>query len=159
MADEPVEIGQEEYNQKVTDWGSKLAVKIRDSIRSLTSKGKGDLLKSLRLKTGKWYGEVDKLSYHFVRHGVFVHKGVGRGYAMVGGNVVRVSGSLQTKFWKEYAKKKNREYNPRLVGGDMKRKPEQWFNPIVAQNIQELADMVGEMHADRVVNATKILIK
>jgi hypothetical protein len=159
MAVEPKDITLDEYNKKVTEWGEKTGRKIRDSIRLLTSKGKGDLLRSLRLKTGKWYGEIDKLAYHFERHGVFVHKGVGRGYALVGGKVMRVSGSPQMQFWKEYAKKKNKSFTHALVKGNMERKPEEWFNPVIARDIQKLADLVGEMNADRAVNSTKILIR
>lgn len=159
MAVDPRDITQEEYNDRVTDWGSQTAVKLRNSIRALLHKGKKDLLKSLRLKTAQWYGEVDKLSYHFNRHGVFVHKGVGRGYAMVGGKVIRVSGSASDAFWKEYAKLKNREFKPKVVKGDIKRDPKEWFNPVIEKNIDKLADMVAEMNADRAVNATKILIR
>lgn len=157
---EPQEISQEEYNNRVTAWGSALGVKIRASIRSLTSKGKGDLLRSLRLKTGKWYGEVDKLAYHFVRHGVFVHKGVGRGYRMVGGRVMRVSGSASNQAVKDYARVKNRSFSPKvLTAASMERKAVEWFNPVVKNNIAGLADLVAEMSADRVVNASKILIR
>jgi hypothetical protein len=160
MALEPNEISLDDYNRKITEWGESTGRKIRDSISMLTSKGKGALLRSLRLKTGKWYGEVDRLAYHFDRHGVFVHKGVGRGYAMVGGKVMRVSGSLQVKFLKEYARNKNRTYNPKPVNGTMERKPVEWFNPVLTRNIDKLADMVAEMNADRAVNATsKILIR
>jgi len=157
--DEP-EIDIEEYNRRIARWGSELGTKIRSSIRMLTSKGKGDLVRSLKLKTGKWYGEIDKLSYHFVRHGVFLHKGVGRGYAMSGGKVIRVSGSKDIGYWKEYALKKNREMQPKVLRGyTMERRPVEWFNPVVKDNIEQLADMVTEMNADKAVNATKILIK
>jgi hypothetical protein len=158
MAIEPQEISQEEYNKRVTAWGSALGNKIRTSIRSLTSKGKGDLLKSLRLKTAKWYGEVDLLSYHFVRHGVFVHKGVGRGYVMIGGNVVHVKGYISKKSIMDYAKRRGRTYATPF-DASLKRKPDEWFNPVVKDNIEDLADLIAEMDADRAVNTTEILIK
>lgn len=158
MAVEPNDISLDAYNQKVTDWGSQTGNKIRTSIRSLTSKGKGDLLRSLRLKTGKLYGEVDKLSYHFLRHGIFVHKGVGRGYHMEAGRVVR--GSKPSK--KTSEKDLNVNFRLRQVilrSAGIKRKAVPWFNPVIGENIQSLADIVTEMNTDRVVNATKILIK
>jgi hypothetical protein len=168
MVIEPQEINIDEYNAKVTAWGSAIGIKIRASIRMLTSKGKGDLVRSLRLKTAKWYGEVDKLSYHFDRHGVFVHKGLGRGYAMVSGKVLRVSGSPKdTRLWGgiEYKKigkviRVSRDYKPKvLTSRSINRKPVEWFNPVVDENIEGLADMIAEMDADRIVNATKIKIK
>lgn len=158
MAIEPQEIGIEEYNKRVTAWGSALGSKIRMAIRSLTTKGKGDLLKSLRLKTAKWYGEVDKLSYHFVRHGVFVHKGVGRGYIMQGGVVVR--GYKPGKVLKAAMVTANRSVPSKILKpGEVNRKPAEWFNPVVNENIEGLADMIAEMDADRMVNTTKILIR
>jgi hypothetical protein len=158
MAIEPEEIGIEEYNKRVTKWGSETGTKIHAAIRMLTSKGKGDLLKSLRLNAKKWFGEVDLLSYHFLRHGVFAHKGVGRGYVMIGGNVVHVKGYISKKSIMDYAKRRGRTYAPPF-DPTLKRKPDLWFNPVVKENIEGLADLIAEMDADRVVNATKMLIK
>jgi hypothetical protein len=160
MAVEPKNITSEEYNDRIAGWSSATGVKIRASIKSLTSKGKGDLLRWLRAKNYKYYGEIDRIGYSFPRHGVFLHKGVGRGYAMVGGKVVRVSGSLQNSFWKEYAKLKNRNFSPKVLRDtEIMRKAVEWFNPVIRDNIDKLADMVAEMRADQSVNATKILIR
>ena len=95
MAVEPDIVTSDEYNARVSNWGYHVAQKLKASIGMLMNKGKGDLLKSLRTKTKKEYGEIDRVTYGFQRHGVFVHKGVGRGYKMIGGKVMRVSGSLQ----------------------------------------------------------------
>jgi hypothetical protein len=89
MAVEPNDISSEEYNSNIAGWGSDVAGKIRVSIRSLTSNEKDDLVKSLRMTTHKSYGEIDSVGYKFNHYGVFVHKGVGRGYYMEGGVVVR----------------------------------------------------------------------
>lgn len=168
MADEPVDISLEEYNNRIKKWGSETGVKLRDSIRMLTTKGKGALVKSVRLRTGQMSGEIDKLSYYFARHGVFVHKGVGRGYALINGTVVRVSGKEQTQFLKRYVKRGGQvdiatlnKTNERISGisSTINRKPVLWFNPVITDNIDELADMVTEMNADRAVRATGILIK
>ena len=158
MALDPQEIGIEEYNARVTKWGSVLGAELRTSIRMLASKGKGDLVKSLRLKTKKWYGEVDLLSYHFDRHGVFAHKGVGRGYHMEGGRVVR--GEKPGKVLNARSLDVNhRLHQVVLRSAKVNRKPAEWFNPVVAQNIEGLADLIAELNADRAVNATKMMIK
>jgi hypothetical protein len=158
MAVEPEEIGIEEYNAKIIGWGSELENKIRTVIRFLARKGKGDLLKSLRLKSKKWYGEVDLLSYHFVRHGVFAHKGVGRGYVMLGGNVVHVKGYMTKKSIVDFLKRRPLTSGPSFNPG-LKRKPDEWFNPVVKANIESLANLIAELDADRAVNATNMLIK
>lgn len=160
MADtEPVNISLEDYNKRITGWGTQTGMAIRTAIRTLTNKGKGDLLRSLRAKSYKMYGEVDRIAFHFDRHGVFAHKGVGRGYAMIGGKVMRVSGSKSIAFWKEYARLKNRTFESKIIRGEMKRKPVEWFNPVVSERIERLANLIAEMRADQAVNATKILIK
>ncbi len=156
---EPREISQEEYNDRVSDWGSQLGVKLRSSIRMLAMDGKGDLVKSLRMKTAKWFGEIDKLAYHFDRHGVFMHKGVGRGYMMMAGNVVHVKGYQSKASIMKMFSEERRKKGVTKKDNTLKRQPEEWFNPIVQQNIDKLADLVAEVNADRVVNATKMLIK
>jgi hypothetical protein len=158
MAIEPQGIGIEEYNTRVTKWGSALGNKISTYIRALTTKGKGDLVKSLRLKAKKWYGEVDLLAYHFDRHGVFAHKGVGRGYYMEGGTVLRgvKPGKVLTAKSLDINYKLNQVI---LRSAKGKRKPTEWFNPIVAENIDGLADLIAEMDADKMVNATNMMIK
>ncbi len=155
MAVDPQEISQEEYNKRVTEWGSKLAVKLRASIQMLTNEGKADLVKSLRLKTGKWFGVVDKLAFHFKRHGVFVHKGVGRGYHIEAGKVVRGSSKAFDKTTDVNARLKQFA----LRSAAIQRVPKEWLNPVVEKNISTLANLVAELQADKVVNATKILIK
>lgn len=159
MAVDPQEIDIEKYNSKVTGWGSMVATRLRASARSKFSKAKKGnktekkLADSIRLKAAKWYGEVDKLSYHFARHGVFVHKGVGRGYHMEGGKVIRTNtpGKILSS--------KSKGVNSFVLKSTAGRQPVEWFNPVVNENIEKLADMVAEMDADRLVNTTKILIK
>lgn len=161
MADlDPKQVTPEEFNSKVSSWGSATAVKLKASISSLTSAGKGDLLRRLRLKTRKEYGEINRLSYEFPRHGVFFHKGVGRGYVMQGGSVVR--GRKTDAATRGYADAKGRSVGAMTLFGStglFKRKPQEWFNPIIETNITTLADLIAEMKADNAVNATKILIK
>jgi hypothetical protein len=157
MAVEPRDISTEEYNERVAYWTTDTGMKIRAAIKSLTSKGKGDLLKSLRGKNDKRFGEIDRISYHFERHGVFVHKGVGRGYIMRGGTVVR--GFKPGSDLTAYALVKNRIAKPVVLTGSVNRKAVEWFNPVIQNNIEKLADIITEMRADQAVNATKILIR
>lgn len=138
MAVEPGPVSTQDFNDKVSVWGSSVAQQLKMSIRTLTSKGKGELVKSLRLKTKKYYGEIDRVTYRFWRHGVFLHKGVGRGYKMEGGAVMR-AGLVERK--------------SQLSQG---RKPVEWFNPVLDKRVPKLADMVAEMRADQAVRATKM---
>ncbi len=155
MEQEPRIVTTEEFNSKVAAFGSSMGQKIRDQISLMSNDGKGDLLKSFRMKTRKYYGEIDKITYTFAQHGVFWHKGVGRGYAMVGGKVMRVSGSLGNTFAKEYAKAKNRTFTPKVLSDlSFNRQPEEWFNPVLDANLDALGDLVAEMGADRLVRVS-----
>ena len=160
MADiEPKYVTPDEFNSKVSAWGSATAVKLKTRIMSLSNKGKGDLVRALRLKTKKDYGEIDRITYTFPRHGVFFHKGVGRGYVMQGSSVVR--GSKVNKQTKGYADAKGRSIGAMVISGKngLFRRPQEWFNPVIEANIPTLADMIAAMRADNAVDATKILIK
>jgi hypothetical protein len=110
-------------------------------------KGKGELLRSLRGKTKQEFGEIDRVSYHFIKHGVFFHKGVGRGYTMVGGRVVR-----GYKFDSHIIRKRQDKPAAIVLGGEVKREPKEWFNPVLDTEVPKLADLVAEMKADMAVN-------
>ena len=113
--------------------------------------------KSITNRADMHFGMVDYIGFNFERHGVFVHKGVGRGYVMEGGMVIRAR--KPSKQQQQYAKDQNRAIgNTRLEGG-MNRSPEEWFNPILDAALPGLADKVAEMNADAVVNATKMHIR
>jgi hypothetical protein len=104
------------------DHGKQTEKKLADSIGSYTRK------------------EVDrifKIAFKFERHGVFVHKGVGRGYVAAGqGFVNRIAKGPQVR----------------------QRIAVEWFNPILDQNLPELADRLAAINADSSVNSTAMKI-
>ena len=51
----------------------------------------GKLSESISARLGKKTGVIELVSFSFERHGVFVHKGVGRGYELQGNAVVRTA--------------------------------------------------------------------
>jgi hypothetical protein len=158
MDNEPGIVSIDEFNARVSNYGYDMGQRIRTRISQLTSEGKGDLLRSFKAKMHKHYGEIDRISFRFAQHGVYLHKGVGRGYAMVGGKVMRVSGSVGGMFTKRYASLKNREYKPKILSDlAMKREPVDWFNPVIEASLDGLADLVAEMRADQLVRATNFL--
>ncbi len=97
----------------------------------------GKLVNSIRPSTKQSFGEIDTITFSFERHGIFVHKGVGRGWNMNGKLVSRTAkGKMQN-------------------GG---RNVVEWFNPIIDRNAPVLADQIAEVNADAVLNATKLKI-
>ncbi|MBD9179609.1 MAG: hypothetical protein EGP82_10635 [Odoribacter splanchnicus] len=141
------------FNKSVAGWSKRFENGLKSQIRALSQKGKGDLLRSLRGRTYKRDGEIDRIGYGFERHGVFWQKGVGKGYVMQNGFVqrgrkVRIGRSMHDK-----------RTDFRAVAGQINRRPKDWFNGPLGKGVEELADIVVEHYADRTVNATRMQIK
>ena len=136
-----------EQNSLVVQWSSMVQSRLRGAA-TLFSKGKDGTITrpggterkledSIVGKTRTDYGVIDRITYSFERHGIFVHKGVGRGYEMQGGFVQRTAKSQSSEVWQ----------------------PAEWFNPVLDQALPELADRLAEINANAVLNATKMMIK
>jgi len=97
------------------------------------------LATSINSKVGKDFGLTNYVGFSFERHGVFVHKGVGRGYQSNGlGFVTRTA------------------INPPK---GQERIAVEWFNPVLDKYLPELADRIASINADAAVNATQMKIK
>lgn len=143
----------QEYNKDVGGWSKRFENELKSRIRSLNQKGKGDLLRSLRGNTYRRDGEIDRIGYGFERHGVFWQKGVGRGHVMQNGFVqrgqkVRIGRNIHDK-----------RTDFRAVSGQINREPKDWFNGPLGKGVEELADIVVNHYADRVLNATRMSIQ
>lgn len=140
-----------EQNAAVIKWIPKVKNALRSSARWFTD-GKTEsmvirdhgkqlekkLAKSIESKFRKEFSVINNVSFQFERHGVFVHKGVGRGYESNGkGFVVRTA--------KNPARKNERT-------------AVEWFNPVLDKNIPQLADKIAAINADASVNASRIRI-
>jgi len=161
-----------EYNQMIKRWAAMVRRKLVGNVTRMPKGKTGAVTRGIKrnqsrteyklkdnmsYRTHQDYGQVDGVGFRFERHGVFVHKGVGRGYVMVGGMVVR--GFHVRSEVKNYAKGKNRSADPVLLIGPGIRKPVEWFNPVLDKYVPELADKVVEMNADAVVNALRMRVK
>ena len=138
-----------EQNEAVSKWSSMVQRRLRQSLQQFNN-GKNSTVQrpgrsermlrtSLFSKTKQNYGVIDRVSIQFERHGVFVHKGAGKGYKMQGGTVIRT------------AKKPIPIPRPRVAV--------EWFNPILDQSLPELADKLADIGANAVVNATQMTIR
>ncbi len=160
-----------EYNTMIRKWSAMVRRKILGNTLKLR-KGKSGTITRGSL-TGKphleyklkdnllynpryFYGQIDSVSYSFERHGVFVHKGVGRGYIVVGNTVVR--GRRPGNALKKLAKANGREAQSVILSGPVRRQPVDWFNIIIDKNVPELADKIAELNANAAVNAIHLRI-
>ncbi len=140
-------------NQIVKAWAVSTQAKLKASAAQLVRGKKGTvqrrnkygtvrdeekLKNSIRHRIYMKHGISEGIGFRIERHGVFVHKGVGNGYRMENGIVVR------------YAKNPPGPNGPRV--------PKDWFNNIINQNVPALANMVAQVNADAVINAARMRI-
>ena len=98
----------------------------------------GQAAASINSKVGKEFGLANYVGFSFERHGVFVHKGVGRGYKSNGNGFVSRTAKNPPKHQERIAI--------------------EWFNLVLEKYIPELADQIAEINADAAVNATRMKI-
>ncbi|NQU85802.1 MAG: hypothetical protein HQ541_08585 [Mariniphaga sp.] len=137
----------EEQNALILSWIPKVRTALKSNVLRF-SKGKsqsfvirknqkeGKLHQSIKSSTARDLGEIEKISFQFERHGVFVHKGVGRGYEATKGFVIRTA-----------------------KGPVLKRRVSvEWFNPVLERFIPELADKIASLNTNAAVSATDMKI-
>ncbi len=124
-------------------WASMVQTKLRLNASAMgnsfviTRSNYKKLSESISFKIGKINAIISNVSFSFALHGVFVQKGVGRGYAIEEGMVMRTSKDTS----------------------EIKRHPNPWLNPVIEQALPGLADKLAEKNADAVLNATRIMIR
>jgi hypothetical protein len=144
-----------EFEDAVNAWGEKVKNKMK-SILSSNTHGRGALSKSLKVivkedtKTNS-----HSVSFKFHHYGVFRAYGVGRGWKFVGGSTrrwseadERVSSLLKHR---GYTKKEIDEYVNLYSVPDKsgkERKPLDWFDSAIRENIYELGDIASHYYAD-----------
>nr|DAT41426.1 MAG TPA: hypothetical protein [Caudoviricetes sp.] len=155
-------ITTEKFNKSVDKW--------KESVRSesysiLATNTKGvDLKDSLEGKA-RYVDDEDKaynrIGFTFLRHGVFVHYGVGRGYTRVNGVVVRGYNlwNAKKKKWRNdaiasrkakegFSTKEMKKIKIPTSMGAVYRRPLNFLDKVIDQKIEELADLSGEYYGD-----------
>lgn len=134
-------VNPEQQNQIIKAWASKVARDLRRSARwfdegkdkaFVQRKGRVEnkLVRSIKIKYNYESGIVEYVGFSFERHGVFVHKGVGKGYRMAGNFVTKTA---QTSSGKG-------------------RIAVEWFNPVLDEHLPELSNRLAEINANLAVN-------
>ncbi len=141
---------QEQFNKDVEEWADQSKQALRVSIKSLV---KRDVYLSDSLRANIYYDrkyskEVNRVGFSFVREGIYIHKGAGRGQGgVIGGRWIDRYGSLKSR-------------NPESAGlqGTGNRRPIRWFDPVIDKRLPQLADIVADYSATMQVDATNIFI-
>lgn len=120
------EIDWDKFNQDAKAFSNSSEKKFISTIIALNIIETSDLLESMKTALKLEFGIASKISYKFARHGVFVEKGVGRGWP-----IERI---------------KN---NTAIVSSAGKgRAPKPWFNPLIEKEAARLADILVKDLAD-----------
>lgn len=127
-----------EYNQKIVAWKSATTALLKVQISSLSSKGKGELLRQLKGYVNfNEDGDAWKTVWKFPRHGIFWFKGVSKGYTLVNNRIVRA------------IHRNNALY---FIDKKFIRQPADWFNQVFEMQVPKLADIMASYWADKAVD-------
>lgn len=123
---------QEEINARSEKWAVDRTGRMLELISTLGIVDTGNLFRRLRYRLRLDYGEVDRISWGLPRYGIMVEKGVGKGNP-----IESVSG------------------NGASLG---QRSPRKWFSTPLDEDAgtKELADLLADLNADKMVHAVGI---
>lgn len=123
-----------EFNQRVKAWGETVRSRSLGTLVAETNVYSGELRSRLKsaTNTARDDGLAHAVAFKFLRYGVFVAYGVGNGYIRQGGRVVRGSHDP------------NRNVKP----GPIRRRPVDWLDKNVEQQMQGLADIAADYYGD-----------
>ena len=142
------------YNKAVEKWQDSVARQLRAGIAGRSMRIAREL--EPRAYTDK-YGIINRLGFSLPRHGIYIHKGAGEGQG----------GFIGSKW--NYLKKINgvaidtgivRHTNLKSLGrqNEGNRRAYEWFDPVIRNRINELADIVTGYFDTMLIDATRIYI-
>lgn len=143
------------FNKEIEQWQDSVA----EQVKSLVSTRSSRVAEGLKPKayTDK-YGLINRLGFSFPRHGVYIHKGSGRGH-----------GGFTGSKW-SYVKRTRgievdtgiiRHTNPDSLGEQNSggRLAFRWFDPVIKSRLPELADICMRHFDTMLIDATRIFIE
>lgn len=144
-----------EYNKAINAWHNSVAAQLRATVASRSMR----IARELRPNayTDK-YGIINQLGFSFPRHGIYIHKGAGRGQ---GGTIGSNWTKLKTINGIEVSTGIVRHTNPNSLNasqGTGNRLAFEWFDPVIKNRLAELADIVTRYFDTMLIDATKIYI-
>lgn len=139
-----------EYNAQVAKWTGEQRVSLRSSVRQRVQRNVS-LAQSIK---GRVYHhrrgvrEAQSVGFAFLRQGIYLHKGAGRGQGgVIGGSWIDPHGRRKTR-------------DPGSAGkmGTGNRAEVDWFDSVLKSKMPQLADIVANYSATLQVDATRIFI-
>ena len=119
----------DKYNDEARGWARQTRRDLRNAVLQAGAVHTGELSRSVRYGARRSFGVIHSLSFKFPRHGIFVEKGVGKGWPITGRTAMN---SVKARIAKP------------------------WFNPVIDANIGKLADKLAGHSADIATENIKI---
>lgn len=143
-------VALKKFNKDVEDWSEDTKDALR---RVVKAEVKRDVYLSDSLKANLYYDrkyakEVNRVGFSFVREGIYIHKGAGRGQG----------GIMGSRWIDKHGSIKHRDPASAGLQGTGNRKPIKWFDPVVASRLPRLGRIVSDYSATMQINATNIFI-
>jgi len=139
-------INEGEFNQKAMQWTLSVKNVFKANIKGkMSSKQTGELLSSVRSRISKQGGMLNQIGFDFHRYGVFMAYGVGRGYVHTPGGVIR--GMRPDSHRKSHGIEGKGQFTA-YGSGPLRRKPIDWFDSELPENVEKLADLIVEYYGD-----------
>ena len=138
----------ESFNKDIVSWGHRTRQTILGKIpkgRHASGAKEEPLARSFRMNTSKTFGEIDRIGFSFSLHGVFLQKGVGRGYISKNGVVMRGERINHSR------NPKTKSTDFRTIPGVISRRKLDWFNGPLQSRFENLSDLVAEHKADQAI--------
>lgn len=143
------------FNKEVERWQDSVTTQLKAAIGSRSLRIARELEPKAYTDN---YGLINRLGFSFPRHGVYIHKGAGRGQG----------GFIGSKW--SYLKRVNgieintsiiRHTNPASLGkqDEGNRRAYRWFDPVIKNRLPELADICIRYFDTMLIDATKIYIE
>ena len=143
------------FNKEVEQWQDAVSKQLKAPISSRSLR----IARELQPKayTDK-YGLINRLGFSFPRHGVYIHKGAGRGQGGLIGSkwsyLKRINGmEINTSIIRHTNPASLRKQN------EGNRQAYHWFDPVIKNRLPELADICMRYFDTMLIDATKIYIE
>lgn len=143
------------FNKEVERWQDSVTIQLKAAIGSRSLRIARELEPKAYTDN---YGLINRLGFSFPRHGVYIHKGAGRGQGGFTGSkwsyLKRINGvEINTSII--------RHTNPASLGkqDEGNRRAYRWFDPVIKNRLPELADICMRYFDTMLIDATKIYIE
>ncbi len=143
------------YNTAVLEWQQRVEAQLRARVGLRAPRVAAGLRSTSRRDK---LGLVNKVGFSFPRHGIYLHYGAGRGQGgLVGSTWVKT----KTVGGVEISTGIVRHTNPQSLGkaNTLNRHAYDWYDSVVKQNIDELANIVAQYLSEAVVDTSRIFIE